>query len=299
MADAVRGTVSRRDLIGASFSEPEVDHWIALGLLERVHRGEYRIPGSGWDRQQQLASRLWRAGPGARLAGPLACALRGLAGFTDADDDYVAIPPGRQVTGVDFAVVRTPIPEVDQDVIDGLPGVTVERGLIGAAALRSQARVRAALYDAKFKGLTDDERLGSRAVELGRAHGAPQMRRILGSGGGKVESFKEFDLLAVFRHAERPVPQVWVQWHGKWHRLDFVFLDARLALEYDGKNHEDQRDRDADRDLALMELNIQTIRVTKQMLADPAELRRRILAVRDQRLALNLRPIVPDAPPWL
>ncbi len=48
-----------------------------------------------------------------------------------------------------------------------------------------------------------------------------------------------------------------------------------------------------------MELQIQTVRITKAMLTDPIDLRRRILAVRDQRLALGLPPLVPGRPPWL
>ena len=34
------------------------------------------------------------------------------------------------------------------------------------------------------------------------------------------------------------MPQVWVRWHERWYRLDFAFLVARLALEYDGINHD-------------------------------------------------------------
>ena len=300
MADAVRGTVSRRDLVRAGFAPSTIDDWLVTGLLDRDQRGEYRVPGSGSHFTQQVATRLWRAGEGARLAGAQACALLGLKGFSEDDLEFIAIPPGRRVTGVDFPVVRTPIPAEDRELIRGLPGVTVERALIGAAATHRQGRVRAAYYDAKFKGLTTESRMTERALALGRAHGAPQMRGILGTGALKVDSPKEWDLARLFRGSDpRPLEQVYVEWHGKWFRLDFAFLDARLALEYDGQDHERTREKDADRDLALMELNIQTIRVTKAMLSDAGELRRRILAVYAQRSALGLPPIVPGDPPWL
>ena len=87
-------------------------------------------------------------------------------------------------------------------------------------------------------------------------------------------------------------------WHGRWFRLDFAYLDGRLDVEYDGANHDQRREEDADRDLALMELQIQTIRVTRKMMRDPAGTRRRILAVLEQRRGLGLPPLVPDAPPW-
>lgn len=299
MADAARGTVSRSDLGRAGYSASTIDDWLTTGLLQRVQRGEYRVPGSGEHFLQHVATRLWRAGDGARIAGALACGALGLTGFSQDESSFIAIPPQRRVTGVRFPVVRTPLLKEDQAVIRGLPGVTVERALIGAAATHRPARVRAAYYDAKFKGLTTEAKLARRAVALGRAYGAPQMRAILDTGALKVESFPEFDLQSVFRPDERPAAQVWVQWHDKWFRLDFAFLDARLALEYDGGDHDRSRQEDADRDLALLELSIQTIRVTKAMLRDPDELRRRILAVRAQRRALGLAPIVPGKPPWL
>ena len=300
MADSARGSVSRRDLVAVGIAPATVDGWVRLGLLDRTARGEYRIPGSGQDRVQELATMLWRAGAGARLAGGLACGLYGLAGFSEDESSYISLPSRRQARGVDFTIVRTPVAEVDQAEIRGLPGVTVERALIGAAAVFRPARVRVAYYDAKFKGLTTDAKLVERAVALGQVHGAAKMRWILGTGAMRVESPQELRLARVFRPGdEAPVEQVWIEWHGKWFRLDFAFLAARLALEYDGKTHERQRTKDAERDLALAELQIQTIRVTRDMLADPTELRRRILAVRADRLALGLPPLVAARPPWL
>lgn len=274
MADAARGTVSRRDLTAVGFHPACIDDWVVLGLLERAARGEYRIPGSGRSRTQELATMLWRAGEGARLAGALACGLRRLKGFSEDESQYIAVPHGRHVRGAGYPIVRTRLPAEDHDLIRGLPGVTVERGLIGAAATHRPARVRVAFYDAKFKGLTDQGRVAARATALGRVHGAPQMRGILGTGALTVESDPELTLLQIFRPDEAPAKQVYVEWHGKWFRLDFAFLDARLALEYDGSDHVRTREADADRDLALLELNIQNIRVAKAMLADRDELRR-------------------------
>jgi hypothetical protein len=148
-------------------------------------------------------------------------------------------------------------------------------------------------------GLTDEEMMAARLGELGKAYGAPRMRAIVASGVLAQESEPERDLLGVFRPGD-PLPdaQVWVSHRSKWHRLDFSYLDVRLAIEYDGAQHDGQREQDADRDLALLELQIATIRVTKSMMRDPEDTRRRILAVRSSRLPLGLKPLVPDRPPW-
>lgn len=68
-------------------------------------------------------------------------------------------------------------------------------------------------------------------------------------------------------------------------------------LEYDGRDyHTIDTDRDADsrRELRLKQDQIEVVRITYGMLRDmPAETRAMILRVRQQRLALELAPVVP------
>lgn len=199
-----------------------------------------------------------------------------------------------------FKVVRTSVELIDQDELLDLPAVTIERGLIAAAATARPARIRVATDDAVFKRLTTYDKLRERAFALGNVPGAALVRRAFNSGVFAMEGEKERDLFSIFRPGDpKPEPQVWICWHGKWFRMDFAYLAARLDLEYDGKDHERTRERDADRDLALAELDIQSLRVTKSMMRDPQGTRRRVLAVYRKRLALGLPPIVPDTPPWL
>ena len=298
MADAQGGTVSRRDLIAAGCHPKAVDRWLRAGLLVPMGWGEYRVAGSGHAEQQRVAAMVWRAGRGAHIGGAMGLGLLGIKGFTAATTDHIAVPRHRAVTEVDFTVIRTVIPEHHRTRWEGVPMLIPERLFIGAAATYHRARIRVGWDDARFKGLVRLDRLDECLDDLGRAYGAPQMRRV--RPDLDKESEPERDLFSVFRRGD-PVPatQVWVRYHDRWFRLDFAFLDARLALEYDGANHNDTEEEDADRDLALKVLDIDTIRVTKAMMRDPAAVRRQILDVRRRRAALNLTPLVPQTPPWL
>ena len=301
LCEHTASTTSRRDLIALGHEAARVDWWLRCGAFERAERGQWRLAGSERTLAQQLATRLWRAGSGARIAGPLRCALAGLPGFVvDGAWDHIAVPPQRRVRGVDFRVIRTPLPVEDHDRVLALPAVTLVRGLIGASATFGPARIRVAHDDAMRRKLIRPGEFEARAAVLGRAFGAPQARRIAAGGALRKESEPERDLFDVFRPGD-PLPeeQVWVFWRGRWFRLDFSFRDARLALEYDGDGHAQRREEDADRDLALAELKIQTLRITKKMMRDEDDVRRRVLAVYAHRLSLGLPPLVVAAPPWL
>ncbi|HVL85084.1 MAG TPA: DUF559 domain-containing protein, partial [Pseudonocardia sp.] len=280
MLEAGHGSASRRDFIAVGFKPVEVDYWIQSRALEVTLRGEVRVPGSGESLQQQLAAMLGRAGAGARLGGGLLLALHGLKGFTleQYGTNHIIVPPHRRVRGVDFDVVHTPVPDEDRDRIMDLPAVTVARGFVGAARKTRRARFEVAHDDAQFKGLIKPGELAECAGRLGKAYGAPATRRYLATGRLVNESPKERSLFEIFRRDDpRPQAQVWVCWHGKYHRMDFCYLDSRLDLEYDGKDHDRRREADADRDLVLAGLQIQTLRITNAMLDDPEGLRRQIL----------------------
>jgi hypothetical protein len=302
MADAMWGTISRRDLVAMGYSNRQIRRWVKRGLLEITARGELRIPGSSRPLQQQLATMLWRAGPGARMSGSLVLGLQDIEGFplatAEEEIDHIAIPPGRRVRGVEFRVVRTPLPLEDHDVVLGLPALTTTRSLIAAAAKERPMRVRTAFDRARYLGLTSERLMSERLAALGNAYGAPQMRRIYASGALQHESEPERDLYGLFGPGDpKPAIQVWICHKGKWHRFDMAFLDSCIALEYDGGAHDGRREADADRDLAMLELQIITIRVTKQMMRDPEGTRHRILKVHADRLRLGLPPLVPQQPP--
>lgn len=298
---AAHGVVSRRRLLAMGCPSATIDWWLERGLLTAHARGHYTEPAIVPDGRGRLVIALDRSGEGARVGGAWACGLWQLEGFDLSGRGHVLVGPHRRVRGADFTVVRSPVPPVDQAVVSGLPTVTATRGLIGAAPTHPAKVVRVAYDHARREGLTSFAELSERAVDLGRVYGAPEMRWLLATGDFRFESEGERALNRLWLPADPiPEPQVWVAYRSRWYRLDFAFLDARLCLEYDGRAYhtaEADRLRDYERDLALAELNIQTLRVSARMLRTPARTRRQVLAVRQDRLALGLPPIVPCPPP--
>ncbi|MEX2620160.1 MAG: hypothetical protein WD250_08060 [Egibacteraceae bacterium] len=296
------GFVSRRRLLDLGHDPAQIDWLLEAGQLVGWSRAHYRVADARADDIGRLAAALDRSGAGARVGGPWACGLYGLEGFGLSGYDHVIIDPDRRVRGAPFTVVRSRVAPVDQATVRDLPALTATRGLIDAAHLRSAKVIRVAFDDARRARRTSLEELTDRAVALGTVRGAPEMRRIIASGLLHLESEGERWVYRYLWQPGDPLPEAQVPFTcgGRRYRLDFAFLDARLCLEYDGrKDHERDVDRfrDGERDLALAELDIQTLRISARMLRTPVATRRRILAVRAQRLALGLPPIVPSPSP--
>lgn len=300
-ASARYGLLSRRRLLGLGYPRWTIDGWLADGLLLIRTRGHYIVAGAAVDEIGRLVTALDRSDPGARIGGAWACGLHGLEGFDLAGSAHVLVDPRRRVRGVPFTVVRSPVPPEDRETVRDVPTLTVTRSLIDIAPTHTPRQVRVAYDSGRRAGATSLAELTARAVALGRVRGAPEMRRLIATGQLRNESEGERQLDAIWQPGDpRPEPQVWVTCGGQRFRLDFAYLDARLCLEYDGADAhggDDHRMRDSDRDLALAELQIVTLRITSRMLRVPQLTRRRILAVREQRLALGLPPIVPNPPP--
>jgi hypothetical protein len=298
LAERQHSTIGRGQLIALGYPPTTIDRWRHVGVLATMFPGQYRIAGAAEDPLQQLVAEIRRCGTGARLGGPLALALHSIEGLHFDNPHHVAIPPHRKVVYGGRNVVRSTIPEIDQAEACGIPTVTVERALIDAAAVYPRGQIRRAYYFAKRNGLVKQQRLRARARALRRVAGAPEMRALISTGALGMDSEGEWNFIdRVFRPGDPlPHPQVHVAWRDRTFRLDFAYLDARLDLEYNSRQfHQESfdQDGDADRQLALAELQIQTLPITAAMLRRPARTRERILAVRRQRLALGLPPITP------
>jgi hypothetical protein len=295
LAESAHGFLSRRDL-GLHLTRHQIDNLVKAGVLIPMYRGGYRMAGTPVTQRLQLIAAVRRVD--GVVADESALALRQLAGFELVPPFAIAVARRRSFPGL--LAVRTVVQPQHMSEVEGMPAMTVERSLIGAAGRLPRPTIRSAFDALRGQGDIDPALLGDLAESLGDEPGAAEMRALLGSGELLMESEAERRLHAIWLPGDpMPVPQVWVRHRNRDYRLDFAFLDSRLAPEYDGEaaHSGPARHDDAARNLALAQLEIQRLPVTARMLHDPTGLREHILVVHRRRLELGLPPIVPAPPP--
>lgn len=211
----------------------------------------------------------------------------------------VALPRDRQVrlTRPPFAVRRR---EWDPDGWDLVRGL---RCALEAPALADAAGSAAGRDDRDLRVLVDRARsLGAAVPALVDAwrtmpgEGARRLLQMAAAGDFEQESEGErraFRLLFAQPH-DQPDCQVVVL--GSF-RVDFVFLDAALVVEYFGKDaHEGRLEADMTRIMAIEALGYRVIVVTASMLWEPVALARFILGLRAQRAELIRRGTLASPP---
>lgn len=127
-----------------------------------------------------------------------------------------------------------------------------------------------ALVNATDVKLVDIERV--LAAHPG-ARGAPRLRAVLPLVDGGAESPQETDSRLALIDAGLPAPRTQFVVYGKYGefiaRVDMVYEDVKLGIEYDGPQHwEDPlvRQRDIDKGVAFDELGWHVIRVSRNLL---------------------------------
>ncbi len=271
------GVVGRRQLLAGGIPERTVGAWVARGHLSRVSRAVYRVPGAPLTPLAELMAATLRCGPSARAAGERLLAHLGVHGADPTGPFVVLTQPGRVVTGVPWRWRTDAWPARDDATIVGVPSVTPARSLVEAVVDCSDDDLERLVDGCRWRG-----RLLPAVRRLVRdlpQH--PGTARLLGSG--------LLDMAAGESPPERRAAEVLVPlgaaqqvWLTSSIRVDFLFPEARLVVEYDGRaTHEGpvRRGRDSGRDDALRALGYAVLRITARDLADPAGLRRRIVAL--------------------
>jgi hypothetical protein len=226
VADRSLGLITREDLLRCGLSQSAIGRLVEAGLLMRVYRGVYRLPGSRSSVQQRALAAVWACGPAAVASGPMASDVWGLlerpTGLIVVTVPYRRNPRPRGI------IVRRALelPKTDVTRLGKIPITTVARTLRDLprdlteeafdAAVR-QRRVRPdAFEDAPgYLGMLARDRLG-----LGVPHGRIVRKAI-----------------AVLRKARLPDPvrEHPVSCGGGNYFIDLAYPDKRVAVECRGE----------------------------------------------------------------
>lgn len=286
------GAASRRQLTAAARSAKAVDDWVRHGLLIRMHRGVYRLRGVPVTSEMRLTAAILRCGDDA-LAGPrTSAALHGLEGFRlDAAIDVIAAEQ-RRLSNVAFDVLPWDVGSVDRCSVAEIPCLTPAATLVELCPLLGPKPWRVALDSARRHGLTL-VRLERTAERLVHRPGGPLTLSYIASGTLQPDGEGERRLQAVLV-GFAPQPEWGVGGVVPHRRLDCLWREVGLALEYDGRDHHvlpTDRDSDGLRDLECEAHGIKVLRITKGMLdADAAAVRDLIERVYHRRLLDRLAP---------
>jgi hypothetical protein len=272
---------SRPQLLACGLTEDQVDSLVQRGGLEKLLCGTYRVPGAAVPAEQYAMAAVLRCRPRAWVTGPFVLGLLRIEGFTVADPFEVIVPPGRRVQRVPFTVRCEALPAHSLAAIGPLPAVTATRALIDTARGVNGRRLVSAVDSARWLGLTRVDRLLRTAEQLRRHPGAKRIRELIATGTLDYESEGERTVATIFADYDPPLePQVWITPRI---RVDFVWQDVRMILEFDGQRRHSlgaDRDEDRARDRELRRLGYHVEHVTTADLANPSLLRARVLAVR-------------------
>lgn len=276
------GVATRPQLLSCGYSENQVEAMVRAGRVEVVHCGTYRVPGSARPPEQRGMAAVLRCRPTAHLTGSFVLGLFGVEGFTRDCRFDVLVPPDRRVQNVSFTVRRDAAVDRDRALFERLPITTPTRALLESARYVTEHRLLAAVDSARWLGLTTLERLRTCAAGLPDRHaGARRIRRLLSSELLDVESHGERTLQRLLAGIE-PQPE-WQAWVTPRIRVDALWRDRSLALEYQGRRHHTgaaDRHKDAQRDDELRRLGLTVVYLTTEDMRHARATRERLMHIR-------------------
>lgn len=214
---------------------------------------------------EELCETIASIGPPCWAYSVTAAALKGFDGFELSTPFQLAVPYNRAPHRVGHVVHRiTTFNKLDFDTVHGIPCLSATRTLIEIARTETPKRLTAALDSAIRDGLTTEDFLHRRMMEL-RTRGRPGLDKLLQvmagaelSRGG--HSWLERAFLEVLGELGLPRPitqQVMAQRRNKLIRVDCRFPDTNVIVELLGYEHHRttmQMENDAER-LNRLQLN--------------------------------------------
>src|SRR5690242_16696689 len=208
-------------------------------VVERLHRGVYRVVGAHNDWMQRVMAAILRCGPNALASGLTAAALHRFDGF-EPGPIAVTVPPSAKLVVRGVRVRRAVVEPLDRCHVGVIPATSPVRTLIDLGAVVDEATLVRALDTAERDGKVQRQVLARRLDEMRGHPGTATLRRLLARREQirhTPQSVLERAFLELVARHGLPAPMCQypvVRADGKPAVLDFAYPERRLAIEVDG-----------------------------------------------------------------
>lgn len=276
------GVVCLDQLRSLGVSSAAVRTRVRAGRLHRLFRGIYAVGYPGLTAEARWMAAVLACGPQAVLSHQSAAALWNLLPDRISGPVHVIATGGRGRTlrGIN-AHRQEGLRSQDKAMVKGVPCTSVARTLLDLAGIVPAESLRRAVEEAEVLRLLDVPGVADLLKRSRGCRGAGRLRLQLSQldpRASETRSTLERRFLALCRRAALPAPEVNVILHLREGPVeaDFVWHDARLIVETDGRQFHDtasafERDRLRDQRLALADWRV--IRCTwRQLVHEPTEL---------------------------
>jgi very-short-patch-repair endonuclease len=282
------GLVSRHQLEACRVGDGQLEHWVREGRLTPVLHTVFAVgdPTLG-PRARMRAATL--ACPGAVVSHRSAAALLGIGEVAPLVVDLIPSEQrGRKIDGIKSHRVAYPARH-ELIRVHGIVCTSVARTVVDLAGVYGEDKLRETFERAAAEGKLDLGAIQEVLEAGGKRRGAPCLRRVIEDWRpvaetakyGTVRSLSEAKLLPLVAKAELPMPRINapVRTAERVLEVDLLWDDERFVVEADSRIHhatEVAFERDRKRDLELMEVHYEVLRVTwKQVEREP----RKVFAV--------------------
>lgn len=244
IADEQHGLVSLGQLEGMGMSRSTADKRVEAGRLHRLHEGVFSVGYSLLTREGRFMAAVLACGPDSVLSHRSAADLWGLREDRRARIDVTA--PGRRgrtLKGIDAHRHGSLLP-ADRTRVNGVPCTSVARVMLDMAAVVPVWELRKAVAEAEVLRILDKGAV-RRLIKRSRGRrGVARLRVLLDEldpDTKRTRSQMERLFLRMCTRAKLPRPEVnvWLNTGGRRLQPDFLWRDAGLILEADGRRFHD------------------------------------------------------------
>jgi very-short-patch-repair endonuclease/predicted transcriptional regulator of viral defense system len=289
LADGQQGVVTRGQLREAGLSDGAIHRWERSGRIRRVFRSVYSVGGTAIGERGRIQAAVLASGRGSVVSHRSAAFLLGIGERSPRVIDV--IPPrqgGRKVDGIRFHNVTAPSRH-ELVRVQGIACTSVARTVVDLAGTYGESGLRETFERAAAAGKLDLAAIEAVLDRGVRRRGAPCLRRVIEEWRpvaetaryATVRSLFEAKLLPLVAKAGLPMPRInaAVRTAERVLEVDLLWDDERFVVEADSRRHhatEVAFERDRRRDLDLLEVHYEVLRVTWRQVEDEPE---RVFAV--------------------